>query len=129
MGRTGLRTECSPAEKSLVREIHAAGVGASDWPGVLERLRRFLGARVVTLGFHEFATGTDSAAHESPGDADFCRSMAAYAARNPTEAFSSLAACCTVCAASSRNMGAEPTSFRPIAPRTRGLSKRGTRPN
>ena len=83
MGRTGLRTECSPAEKSLVREIHAAGVGASDWPGVLERLRRFLGARVVTLGFHEFATGTDSAAHESPGDADFCRSMAAYAARNP----------------------------------------------
>lgn len=83
MGRTGLRTECSPAEKSLVRVIHAAGVSASDWPGVLERLRKLLDARVVTLGYHEFTTGSDSAVHESPDDADFCRSMAAYSARNP----------------------------------------------
>lgn len=83
MGRTGMRSERSPVEKSLIREIHAAGVSASEWPGVLEGLRRLLDARVVTLGYHEFTTGSDSALHESPGDADFCKSMGAYSARNP----------------------------------------------
>lgn len=83
MSRTGLRTERAPREMSLIRGIHAAGVCASEWPGVLERLRSFLDARVVTLGYHEFTTGSDSAVHESPGDADFSKSMGAYSARNP----------------------------------------------
>ena len=83
MGKTGSRTECPPAVRSLVRVIHAAGVSASEWPGALEELRRMLDARVVTLGYHEFSTGSDSALHESPGDADFCGHMSAYSARNP----------------------------------------------
>lgn len=83
MDRTASRTECSPAEKSLVRVIHAASVSTSEWPGALEQLRKLLDARVVTLGYHEFTTGSDSALYESPGDADFCRSMAAYSTRNP----------------------------------------------
>lgn len=83
MRRTGLRTECPPAAKSLVRVIHAAGVSATEWPGVLEQLRSSLDARVVTLGYHEFATGSDSALLESPDDADFGKGMAAYSARNP----------------------------------------------
>ena len=83
MGKTGLRTEYPLAEKSLVRAIHAASVNVSEWPGALERLRKLLDARVVTLGYHEFTTGSDSSLHESPDDADFCRSMAAYSARNP----------------------------------------------
>lgn len=83
MSRTGMRSERSPVEMSLIREIHAAGTSASEWPGVLERLRSFLDARVVTLGYHEFTTGSDSAVHESPGDADFSKSMGAYSARNP----------------------------------------------
>jgi len=83
MGRTGLRTECAALEMSLIRGIHAAGVSASEWPEVLERLRRFLDARVVTLGYREFTTGSDSAVYESPDDADFCKSMGAYSARNP----------------------------------------------
>jgi len=83
MEKTDLRGDGPPAEGSLVRVIHAAGAGVSAWPVVLERLRNFFDARVVTLGYHEFITGSDSALHESPGDADFCRGMDAYAARNP----------------------------------------------
>jgi DNA-binding CsgD family transcriptional regulator len=50
---------------------------------VLERLRKLLDARVMTLGYHEFASGSDSTSHESPDDGDFCAGMDAYAARNP----------------------------------------------
>ncbi len=68
---------------SLVHAIHAAGVNAEEWAGVLARLREELDARVVTLGRHEFASGADSALCESPADAHFSRDMAAFAARNP----------------------------------------------
>jgi len=78
-----LRAECPPEEQSLVRVIHAAGVSVSEWSCVLERLRRLLDARVVTLGHHEFTTGSELALHECPDDTDFCTSMAAYSARNP----------------------------------------------
>jgi DNA-binding CsgD family transcriptional regulator len=63
--------------------IHAAGASAADWPGVLEQLRKFLDARVVTLGHHEFTTGSDSALIESPDNTDFGQTMAAFSARNP----------------------------------------------
>ena len=82
MGRTGVRIEYPPA-KSLVRAIDAASVSATEWSGVLEQLRRLLDARIVTLGYHEFTSGSDSALLESPDDADFGKSMAAYSARNP----------------------------------------------
>jgi DNA-binding CsgD family transcriptional regulator/PAS domain-containing protein len=67
----------------LVHAIHAAGVNAEEWLGVLARLREELDARVVTLGRHEFASGADSALCESPADAHFSRDIAAFAARNP----------------------------------------------
>lgn len=83
MGRMDLHIECPPAAKSLVRVIHAAGASAAEWPGVLEQLRSLLVAQVVTLGYHEFATGSDSALLASPDDADFGKGMAAFSARNP----------------------------------------------
>jgi hypothetical protein len=46
-------------------------------------LRILLDARIVTLGDHEFATGSDSALLASPDDGDFGKEMAAFAARNP----------------------------------------------
>jgi DNA-binding CsgD family transcriptional regulator len=78
-----LRIDCPSAAKSLVRVIHAASTSATEWPGVLEQLRVFLDARVVTLGYHEFSTGSDPALLESPDNADFGKGMAAYSARNP----------------------------------------------
>jgi len=83
MARTGSRNDCAPSPASLVRAIHAASVNAEDWPGVLEQLRKYLDARVVTLGHHEFTTGSDSTVFESPDSGSFSRDMAAYAARNP----------------------------------------------
>lgn len=68
---------------SLVRAIHAAGAIDAGWPAVLEQLRRLFDARVVTLGYHEFSTGYESALVESPADADFAQHMAPFAARNP----------------------------------------------
>jgi DNA-binding CsgD family transcriptional regulator len=83
MARTGVRNECPPPATSLVRGIHAASARAEDWPGVLEQLRDFLDARVVTLGYHEFTTGSDSALLESPDNTGFGQTMAAFSARNP----------------------------------------------
>jgi DNA-binding CsgD family transcriptional regulator/PAS domain-containing protein len=83
MSMAGLRGECPSAAQTLVRIIHAAGVSSTEWPSVLEQLRIFLDARFATLGYHEFATGFDSAMLESPDDADFGKGMAAYSARNP----------------------------------------------
>lgn len=75
--------ERSESMAALVRAIHAAGVDAGQWPGVLERLRIDLDARVVTIGRHEFASGVDAALCESPDDLHFSRDLAAFAARNP----------------------------------------------
>ncbi len=72
-----------PSAPSLVRAIHAASVRADAWPGVLEQLRQYLDASVVTLGHHEFTTGSDSALFESPDNQRFSQDMAAYSARNP----------------------------------------------
>ena len=83
MAGTSLLNECRPSATSLVRVIHAAGASAADWPGVLEQLRRFLDARVVTLGHHDFTTGSDSALLESPDNSGFGQAMAAFSARNP----------------------------------------------
>ncbi len=83
MERTGLRAQHRPTTTSLVRGIHSAGLSAAEWPCVLEQLRITLDARVVTLGDHEFATGSDSALVASPDDADFGKGLAAFSARNP----------------------------------------------
>ena len=82
-GGKDLRTECPPAERSLVRVIHAASVNATEWPSVLEQLRSVLDARVVTLGYHAFSSGSDADLLESPDDTAFGNGMAAYSARNP----------------------------------------------
>lgn len=68
---------------ALVQAIHAAGVDAGHWPDVLERLREDFDASVVTIGRHEFASGADAALYEAPGDTQFSRDIAAFAARNP----------------------------------------------
>ncbi len=68
---------------SIVRAIHAASVSSTEWPGILEQLRKHFDAQVVTLGHHEFATGTDSAMFESPDDAYFSQEMSTFSARNP----------------------------------------------
>lgn len=83
MATRSLRNENALSATSLVREIHAASVSASKWPCVLERLRKHFDARVVTLGFHEFASGSDPVLLESPSDVDFGKNMANYSARNP----------------------------------------------
>ncbi len=83
MARSNTGPEGIPATASLVRAIHAAALNAGDWPSVLERLRAHLDARVVTLGRHEFATGSDSSMVESPGSQAFGIGMAEFSARNP----------------------------------------------
>lgn len=71
------------AKSTLVGVIHAASVSVAEWPDALGQLRQLLGARVVTLGHHEFSTGAESFLCESPDDADFGSGLGAYAARNP----------------------------------------------
>ncbi|MDE2253025.1 MAG: helix-turn-helix transcriptional regulator [Betaproteobacteria bacterium] len=83
MARTRFHQECQPTATSLVRAIHAASVSATEWPGVLEQIRKYLDARIVTLGHHEFTTGADSDLFESPNDACFSHDMAGFSARNP----------------------------------------------
>jgi DNA-binding CsgD family transcriptional regulator len=83
MGTQATSGDRTPSATSLVRVIHAASVDSGKWPDVLEQLRQFLGARVVTLGYHEFSTGSDSALLESPTNAGFGQHIAAYSARNP----------------------------------------------
>lgn len=70
---------------SLVRAIHAASLNTRAWPDVLERLRRHLDARVVTLGHHAFTTGSgsDSAMCEASDSGSFSQDMARFAAHNP----------------------------------------------
>lgn len=81
--RTRVRDERPPTMAALVQAIHAAGVDAGRWPGVLERLRADLGASVVTIGRHEFDSGVDAALYESPEGLHFSSDIAAFAARNP----------------------------------------------
>ncbi|EHR71581.1 DNA-binding protein with HTH domain [Burkholderiales bacterium JOSHI_001] len=83
MARLNTGPEGMPATASLVRAIHAAAVNVGDWPDVLERMRAHLDARVVTLGRHEFVTGSDSLMFESPGSRAFSGGMAEFSARNP----------------------------------------------
>jgi DNA-binding CsgD family transcriptional regulator len=66
-----------------VRAIHAAGADADAWPQVLEQLRWHLDARVVTLGHHEFTTGSDAILCESSDSGTFSRDFATFSARNP----------------------------------------------
>jgi DNA-binding CsgD family transcriptional regulator len=83
MAKADLRREVSASLDSLVLAIHAAGVDEGEWPSVLECLRSDLSARVVTLGRHEFNTGSDAALFESPIGAGFTSAMAGFSARNP----------------------------------------------
>jgi DNA-binding CsgD family transcriptional regulator len=83
MTRTVSRNECPASVVSLVHAIHAASVNADAWPGVLGKLCEHLDARVVTLGHHEFTTGSDSAMFESPAAGGFSHDMATFSARNP----------------------------------------------
>lgn len=71
------------SDTSLVRAIHAASLDTGAWPAVLERLRHHLGARVVTLGHHAFATGSDSAMVEASDTGHFSQDMARFSAHNP----------------------------------------------
>jgi DNA-binding CsgD family transcriptional regulator len=83
MARAGLHVACPPSATSLARAIHAAGASASEWPAVLEHMRGFLDSRVVTLGYHEFSSGSDSGLLEAPNGAGFGQQMAVFSARNP----------------------------------------------
>ncbi len=80
-------TRFGPPESlaGLIHAIHAAGLESGHWPDALERLRRHLDARVVTVGRHEFSTGSGSTLFEAAGegDIDFSRAMAGYSTRNP----------------------------------------------
>lgn len=75
--------ELSPPLMSLLRSISAAGVNVDEWPAALEQVCEYLDASVVTLGHHEFTTGSDSAMFESTGSASFSQDMVAFSARNP----------------------------------------------
>jgi DNA-binding CsgD family transcriptional regulator len=71
------------AAPALVRAIHAASLRASEWPQVLEQVRQHLDARVVTLGHHGFASGSDATLFEASDSGSFGQDMAPFAARNP----------------------------------------------
>ena len=83
MARVDNRDQLSPSMASLLRCIHAAGADVDAWPEALSQLRRHLDARVVTLGNHEFNTGSDVAMCESSDVGAFCPAMAVFSARNP----------------------------------------------
>ncbi|OYU98523.1 MAG: helix-turn-helix transcriptional regulator, partial [Burkholderiales bacterium PBB5] len=83
MARSNAGPADTPVTASLVRDIHAAAVNTAQWPAVLERVRVQLDARVVTLGRHEFVTGSDSSVVASPVDQAFSSGMAEFSARNP----------------------------------------------
>jgi DNA-binding CsgD family transcriptional regulator/PAS domain-containing protein len=83
MSKSASRNDAAPAMAALVHAIHAAGGSELGWPAVMEQLRASLGARVVTLGSHEFATGCGAALFEAPDDTGFGKAFAAFAARNP----------------------------------------------
>ena len=83
MAKSDLPTALRAPAASLLRSIHAAGARDAEWPAALEQLRSCLGAQVVTLGHHEFATGAEAALHSAPADGGFARDMATYSARNP----------------------------------------------
>jgi len=78
-----LLNEFPTALMSLMRSISAAGVHVDEWPAALEKVGKYLGAGVVTLGHHDFTTGSDSAMFESPGSASFNQELVAFSARNP----------------------------------------------
>jgi DNA-binding CsgD family transcriptional regulator len=82
-GGKGLLNDCPSAVTSLLRTIATASVHVEQWPVALEQLCSHLGAQVVTLGHHEFTTGSDSAMVESTGSAGFSQEMTAFSARNP----------------------------------------------
>ncbi len=84
MSRRARPPDASRDRHTLVSAIHGAALQADGgWPDVLEQLRDHLDARMVTLGYHEFATGNDSAWIGSEGAERFGHDMAEYAARNP----------------------------------------------
>jgi DNA-binding CsgD family transcriptional regulator len=83
MTHIGSNITSPPPTNALVRGIYAAGARLTDWSLVLEQLRRHLDARVLTLGYHDFATGSNSALLQAPQDMDFGAGMADFAARNP----------------------------------------------
>lgn len=83
MARSDPVPKASRRRRRWVRAIHAAALNAGEWPSVLERLRARLDARVVALGRHEFATGSDSSMVESPDRQAFGIGMAEFSARNP----------------------------------------------
>jgi DNA-binding CsgD family transcriptional regulator len=83
MARAENRDQISLSIAILLRTIHAAGGDADAWPEALSQLRRHLDARVVTLGHHEFSTGSDVAMCESSDVGTFTEAIAAFSARNP----------------------------------------------
>ncbi|MBN8510817.1 MAG: helix-turn-helix transcriptional regulator, partial [Burkholderiales bacterium] len=84
MPRTVTRQQgASGTLAALVHAIHAAGVEDGAWAEVLDRIRRHLDARVLTLARHEFDSGTEATLYEAPADACFGAELARYAARNP----------------------------------------------
>lgn len=83
MARADNRDQLPSSIASLLRSIHAAGADVNAWPEALSQLRCHLDARVVTLGHHEFSTGSDVAMCESSDIGTFSQAMAAFSARNP----------------------------------------------
>ena len=83
MARLDNRDQLSSSIASLLRSIHAAGADVDAWPEALNQLRRHLDARVVTLGSHEFSSGSDVAMCESSDIGTFSQAMEAFSARNP----------------------------------------------
>jgi DNA-binding CsgD family transcriptional regulator len=71
------------ALESLVYSIHAANDRDADWTEVLEFLRSWLQARLITLGHHHFAVGKGATLYDAPHDPAFCAAYADYAPRNP----------------------------------------------
>lgn len=81
MPRTAPSQPDSATRMPLLRAIHAAGADGDAWPGVLERLRQHLDARVATLMHHAFDAGTHALLYESPGG--FGSAMETHAGRSP----------------------------------------------
>lgn len=69
--------------EALVYRIHAESARRAPWAEVLDKLRVWLGAPLVSFGRHDFTDAHGAMLWEAPTNAEFRAAYAANAGRNP----------------------------------------------
>jgi DNA-binding CsgD family transcriptional regulator len=83
MARTWPVNPAQGSLEALIYRIHAESGRRAQWTEVLDKLRGWLGAPLVSLCRHDFAEAHGAMLCEVPADAEFRASYAAHAGRNP----------------------------------------------